>query len=62
MIILEVLMYLTLVAVGVIGWFYCGETTKSYVGIDPKPLIIQTIKDKLSSIKNIRHSLKRKKV
>ena len=21
--------------VGVIGWFYCGETTKSFVGIDP---------------------------
>ena len=39
MIILEVLMYSTLVGWGDrLAGFYCGETTKSYVGIDPNTL------------------------
>ena len=50
-------------AVGVIGLGFIVERLQNHsLGLTPTPQIIQTIKDKLSFIKNIKHSLKKKRM
>ena len=49
--------------VGVIGWVFIVERLQNHMlGLTPTPQIIKLSKDKLSFIKNIKHSLKKKKM